>query len=1157
MNSLKKKLLISSVTIGLATILSVTASVAWFGRTDILDTNQEDKGISGSVLTSYFHTDSQYVGDGSQEKPFVITRPVHYDNLIWLHNNVPGFYKANNPEDDINGKGFYFEIGHDLDGSGTKKVYAYDDNGAPILDDNGNPTYSTELNLKCFSKNGNELIPLGSPQYPFIGELNGNNIDVSGFKVVAIDKTNNNSALEDIGIFGYVGPSGRVHNVYYSDFTIDTEGATINDETEYEMHTEHSREGSEFPYPCIGSLAGHIMYAQSFENVYVNNATVQGIGTDNTKKLDNYSYYGVVEEPTGGGQIGSGNNYNFTFSTSAVFNYMRRNYNDISSAPMRARNTEYVDELVHEDEFNTDNSTKTPFTNGVRYVTSGLNSYNFIGDDPDDYSARNPYQGHNYSLSTIGYQPLSRESKIIEYQVHYKDEDGTVCEPAINVERSDMTYEQQRAKNEPYNGYNYAWDEINQTWKYYHMETEPVDPRKVNLAISVGEPLKYMVNNDTNTEPTNNRMNVSGILYIDNVPYTINSSDINYTFTYTSSREERYAIFFTRTVYEQPYFQINSFNITLPNIELGIGTHHISLVFRGECSSINAFSETWIAYSDSVAVQNIGTTLRPSYTLRCTPKDYELDQHAVDGGTYSLVLTNNNTIKGGSTNTATSVQVVEKTFQESDKKPFIITDGWNYELYGVDLRDNTEHRLDNPGYDIGYDDGYEQITMQLKKTQGEGEEESTIEYDEETGFPIGIWEKEDGTFEEYVPTSESEIVYETDEQQNRVPVRIVVNKKVREPCWMAVFVPPKSLSTHAPIDEDGDGLCDVCGKPYNPNLAEELDKPVYIADDPTLVESGYSADNIDVVGGGFQFSNGFVTIDGEDNRALTTPIATTDIGTKWYATQHSPNSIVLYLSNVGGLNEHDWMGDIEFDYAWTTAGGNIQSNFKSMVFKKGGRNGYVYMNNQLSLENGDYDEVSRGTLSTTVKMKLRRGIIKKCAYCALDRDGNILCGYDSNGNQVAYTGSINESQIATYVLLVGVKNNITWLNINTRIEEIRFSYKAPRGFGGNFGSVEYRDPNQKVESTILNFYFLVPENDKFRVHVVYTGPNNPTATNKGRYEITFDYYSMTNQNIEVLVYLYNITAYEVYLNNARVVQNVESQSVLVASNPSAFTNETS
>ena len=89
MGKLKRKIFGCSIIAGLTAILSVTASLAWIFKTDSINTDGED-GIQGSLLTSYFDG-----GDGTESNPFIIDRPLHWENLIWLHNNVPYFYNAN------------------------------------------------------------------------------------------------------------------------------------------------------------------------------------------------------------------------------------------------------------------------------------------------------------------------------------------------------------------------------------------------------------------------------------------------------------------------------------------------------------------------------------------------------------------------------------------------------------------------------------------------------------------------------------------------------------------------------------------------------------------------------------------------------------------------------------------------------------------------------------------------------------------------------------------------------------------------------------------------------------------------------------------------------------------------------------------------------
>ena len=72
--------------IGLSlTGLSLTFS--WFmSANDRLDIRE----TGGGVITQYFHC-----GDGSDNDPFVITRPVHLYNMTELYDKLPGFATEN------------------------------------------------------------------------------------------------------------------------------------------------------------------------------------------------------------------------------------------------------------------------------------------------------------------------------------------------------------------------------------------------------------------------------------------------------------------------------------------------------------------------------------------------------------------------------------------------------------------------------------------------------------------------------------------------------------------------------------------------------------------------------------------------------------------------------------------------------------------------------------------------------------------------------------------------------------------------------------------------------------------------------------------------------------------------------------------------------
>lgn len=231
-----------------------------------------------------------------------------------------------------------------------------------------------------------------------------------------------------------------------------------------------------------------------------------------------------------------------------------------------------------------------------------------------------------------------------------------------------------------------------------------------------------------------------------------------------------------------------------------------------------------------------------------------------------------------------------------------------------------------------------------------------------------------------------------------------------------------------------------------------------------IFKSGYRYNNIDVVGGDINFANNVITVRGSTNRQQMSPtITSSDINKKFYATKYASNSIVLYLKNVGGSRPDDILGNITFQYTLSAFG----TVLKDPVFRGANGSSDIYdMENIDDQYPEDYD-YKRDGMNRTVTLNVRRQLIKNCAYCALDNDGKILCGYSSNGEEIGASG-VKEGNIDTYVLIFAVHNAASY--INTRITSISFSYDAINGFGGSFGSVGYRDAKETIESTILNFY---------------------------------------------------------------------------------------
>ena len=192
----KAKIWLTSFLILMIGAFSVSASVAWFGKTDVINTNLLN-GIEGNVLTSYFHC-----GTGKADDPFIITRPKHFENLSLLHNNVENFWRALGSGSIAESKGFYFEVGcsedrlrnpalsYASDEGKDKYVFDYDDYGFT------DGTSSTKLN--CISLKKDLLVPIGSTDKPFIGTIEGNNITIEDFTI-------NGNGEADIGIFGGSG----------------------------------------------------------------------------------------------------------------------------------------------------------------------------------------------------------------------------------------------------------------------------------------------------------------------------------------------------------------------------------------------------------------------------------------------------------------------------------------------------------------------------------------------------------------------------------------------------------------------------------------------------------------------------------------------------------------------------------------------------------------------------------------------------------------------------------------------------------------------------------------------------------------------------------------------------------------------------------------
>ena len=250
---------------GLVVLTSSTAlvgTIAWFLPTAKI--TKENDPIKGIVEGAYFA-----YGNGSPEslgginKPFGINKPRHLYNLAWL--TYLGYFKD---------KQYYFEI---------------------------DPSLTTTLDM-----DGWILPPIGTPQYPFMGNFNGNgkiieNLAVSNSGTELTASTNkhpaavsgtdfDNKNVNIVGVFGTIGnlPStsytaaegvNKVYNLGLTDITVKTTTSTA----------------------LIGSVAGYVN--GTLEGVAIDNGTVNipsatsalgTLGTDTISKLSEYTIVGYA-----------------------------------------------------------------------------------------------------------------------------------------------------------------------------------------------------------------------------------------------------------------------------------------------------------------------------------------------------------------------------------------------------------------------------------------------------------------------------------------------------------------------------------------------------------------------------------------------------------------------------------------------------------------------------------------------------------------------------------------------------------------------------------------------------------------------------------------------------------------------------------------------
>lgn len=217
----------------LAAIISlITAAVVVFGWLADLS-NIQPPQYSGAVNSSYFAS-----GDGSVTSPYEINHPRHLYNLAWLQNI--GYFNSTS-EGKLNQN--YFEISADLDMSGYV------------------------------------LPPIGTTEYPFMGNLNGGGKTIINLTVSNVKKTSDmpyeislwpmgigesdwlpaSTEAEIVGFFGVIGNYGEKYASGSFDSTLVSVSNLFLDKLTVRTRTNNS---------LIGLFAGYVCGNVSDIGVY-------------------------------------------------------------------------------------------------------------------------------------------------------------------------------------------------------------------------------------------------------------------------------------------------------------------------------------------------------------------------------------------------------------------------------------------------------------------------------------------------------------------------------------------------------------------------------------------------------------------------------------------------------------------------------------------------------------------------------------------------------------------------------------------------------------------------------------------------------------------------------------------------------------------------
>lgn len=429
----------------------VVSTLGWFTATEVTDLR-----IDSGVISSYFEPVGD--SDGSQAHPWVIARPVHLFNLMYLQQSEKMVKDPDNPTgDDVKycQAHYWYQFGKEVS-SGVYKFVDYGDDGIIAAGYGSDETYSPYLNMTYYS-NEKALIPIGSEAFPFVGHIVGNNLTVKNMTIYSNHQS-------DVGVFGYVAQGATVSNAYFDNVTINIQGFNSPREANVAPHPIHADSGTKDTYICSGYLAGHVYDADaSFSDVYINNCKMDNEPIATPIK-NNFGYFGKVDlnDAT---PVGADKHY--SLHPNEVHNYFENNYSSVKDMNLASRNSEYAG--------------SGGSISGNPLVSSGVSKGSYTDDDVDYNSYKfndiNVSGTKHTSLATSGYRTDEKELYDAVYYDSDAKEDHSFNPGTIIL--NDIPEDPESMEDGTYLYYDYEDNEP--SWAYLSVSSEPGETKVINF----------------------------------------------------------------------------------------------------------------------------------------------------------------------------------------------------------------------------------------------------------------------------------------------------------------------------------------------------------------------------------------------------------------------------------------------------------------------------------------------------------------------------------------------------------------------------------------------------------------------------------------------------------------------------------------------------